>query len=177
MKILPIAALCSAAFMLGCAAQSGGTMPERRYVVELLQPFDAAQATRQMAAGTALVKGSGFLRQSGGGVVTCAGSKVVLIPATEYASERVRYIYGSRESGMAKDWRHTFNPDYAVYTALTKSTTCDAQGNFQFERVADGDFYATTVVHWFVSGRSQGGMLMRRFTVKDGSADPVVVTQ
>jgi hypothetical protein len=34
-----------------------------------------------------------------------------------------------------------FVPDVAEYTSLVRVTRCDAQGNFAFDKVADGEFY------------------------------------
>lgn len=172
MKIAAAALTAATVLLSGCVAP----MPERRYVVELVHPFDADQAAKLMAEGRATVRGSGFLRQKGGGIVTCAGSNVTLIPATDYAKERIHYIYGDNDDGYATEWRHSFKPDYAVFHGMNRVTRCDAQGNFIFERVADGDFILTTEVRWQAGYSPQGGFLMRRVAVRNGLAEQAILT-
>ncbi|MBP7370582.1 MAG: hypothetical protein KA902_04010, partial [Arenimonas sp.] len=50
--------------------------------ITLTTPFDSDYAQKMLADGTNMVKGSALIRQAGGGVVTCAGNEVLLIPNT-----------------------------------------------------------------------------------------------
>ena len=50
--------------------------------------------------GKATVSGQACLKQSGGGVVTCAGSEVTLFPVTEYAKQRITAIYGTENGAI-----------------------------------------------------------------------------
>ena len=52
--------------------------------VEVQAKFDEEEIRRYSEPGTSGVKGQAFLRQQGGGIVTCAGSEVFLVPATPY---------------------------------------------------------------------------------------------
>ena len=54
-----------------------------------------------------------------------------------------------------------FEPEYPAYKRLVKQTTCDAQGNFAFERVAYGTFYVTAVVSWKAGTSPQGAAYHR----------------
>lgn len=151
-------------------------------IVPVSATFDADETKHRLGEGENAILGNALLRQQGGGVVTCAGAKVELRPATDYATERIRYIYNSTTSGyvpsiMAQNI--SFSPDEPLYYQLVKETVCDAQGDFEFEKVADGDFYINTFVVW-VAGQfnvQQGGVLMQRVSVSGGETKKVVLTQ
>ena len=66
----------------------GCTVPIQK--VQLTSTFDEPLAKRQMEAGPNTVEGSALIRQQGGGIVTCAGNNVWIIPVTEYSTERIR---------------------------------------------------------------------------------------
>lgn len=151
----------------------GCVVPPERPVVYLTNAFDEAQASELLKPGTNVVRGSGFMRQQGGGVVTCAGNVVTLIPATRYAQERMAAIYGAGR--VSSDRKITFSPEVSAYRSLTLTTRCNAQGGFAFERVADGDFFVVTTVSWVVANRAQGGAIYSPVTVRGGRAVEVTL--
>lgn len=166
-----VAMLCMTIFLLsGCADD----MIQR---VNLVSTFNAQQAESMLHDGDNTITGNAFMRQQGGGVITCAGSEVSLTPETAYATERIVHIYGNPNEGAARKGI-IFYPDDPNYMRLMKTTKCDSQGNFIFENVADGSFYITTVVGW-VDGQNntQGGSLMKRVDVKDGQSMKVIMSQ
>lgn len=122
-------------------------------------PFDLAATTALLAEGSNSITGNAFMRQAGGGVVTCAGSTVFLIPGTAYAAERVRLIYGNVDAGQTRQ-STIFKPEQPEYERLTKKTTCDSSGNFQFDKIADGDFFVLTEVRWMVGTYNTQGAAM-----------------
>lgn len=67
--------------------------------VETAVPFDPNQGRCILSRGSSTIQGQAFLRQAGGGVVTCAGEEVSLLPATPYQVERMTIIYGSTQGG------------------------------------------------------------------------------
>lgn len=156
----------------GCVSRQ--PLPTPTYAIDA--PFDAADAARLLADGSNTIKGNAFLRQRGGGVVTCAGQSVVLVPATKYAIERFRMLYGTVDSGVSDDRRdHAFVPDSSEYRHMIKTTKCDAQGNFTFERVADGEFFISVLVTWSVGYSPQGGSLMQRVHTGGGKTTAIVM--
>lgn len=161
--------LAAAVIATGCAQM------QQRPTVEIRVPFDAAEAERMLQPGLNTIKGNAFLRQRGGTVVTCAGSGVALVPATAYAKHRIAAIYkGSNISSSRVT--PVFVPDPPEYTATAKTTRCDSQGNFTFDRLADGDFYLTTGVAWQVGGAVQGGNLVHRVQVSGGETANIVMS-
>ncbi|HVO06133.1 MAG TPA: hypothetical protein VMT83_05065 [Burkholderiaceae bacterium] len=165
-------------------------------IKEISAPFDLAQAKRLLREGPNTIRGNALMRKRGGDVVTCAGRLVRLVPATKYAEQRMLVFYGSSERGRQelgpecdtslmrcdsdlKVSTYRFNPDPPEYSANVREQRCDAQGDFVFERVADGDFFVVTQITWETSAsRSyQGGNLMQRVSVAGGKSVSIVLAQ
>lgn len=163
-------ALIAPFFITACAT----TEPQ---IVSLNSSWDSAKAAHIDKDGTNSVKGNAFMRQQGGGVVTCAGSTVTLIPATPYAVERLTQLYGAGDSGFNSIRNFRFVPDPYEYQAMTRRTTCDSQGNFQFERVPDGDYFVVTSVTWVVGYAQQGGNLMQRVRLMNAARPAIVMSR
>lgn len=164
-----IVASCGAFALAGCVAAGK--------VVTVSSTFDALEAERLLQPGRNAIKGSALIRQNGGGVVTCAGNKVELVPATQYAIERVKIIYRNGDRGYASPNMFSDRPAPAdqQYMKMTRQTICDAQGFFQFEKVADGEFFVFSTIAWQVGNVTQGGHLMQRVSVRDGSTAKIVL--
>ncbi len=139
--------------------------------------FDVAQARSLLSEGSNTVRGSALVRQRGGGVVSCAGREVLLVPATTYASERVGAIYGSGERGYNPAGRSfIFDGELPEYWQMQRKTMCDAQGYFKFDKVANGTFYVVTMITWQVNDYSQeGGALMHRVSLAGDESREVVL--
>lgn len=156
----------------GCIASGPTLLP----TYEITVPFDSGQASNQMQEGLNSIKGNAFMRQQGGGVVTCAGQTVRLVPATNYAKQRFFALFGTFEGGVNKERKNfRFLPDVSDYYTNTKATKCDSQGNFTFERVADGEFYVTTIVAWQVGNTPHGGGIMQKVSVRGGQGQSIVM--
>lgn len=145
--------------------------------VQLTASFNAEEARRLIQPGINVVSGSALIRQNGGGVVTCAGLPIVLVPHTSYAAERLRALYGNTERGYNNVYRQLqFIPDEPGYTQYTRKTICDAQGKFSFTDVADGRFYLISHITWQVGNAAQGGALMQAVSVSGGESRDVVLS-
>lgn len=115
-----------------------------------LPPFAADEHAAHFGAGGGAVRGQAFLRQRGGGVVTCAGAEVILMPATPYFREIVRQLTaGVHPSGAM--------PQAAKL--LVSRSRCDAQGGFAFENLPRAKWLVLTEVRWQVGYRREGGAL------------------
>src|SRR3954453_12590831 len=67
-------------------------------VAKIDTEFDEAmqeQAAKQLEPGDASIKGEAFLRPGTWRSLKAAGERITLIPATPYAEERIRKIFGS----------------------------------------------------------------------------------
>lgn len=151
-------------------AACGGT-------IEMNEPFNSSEVSFVNRSGSAQITGQAFLRQRSGGVVTCAGNDVALIPAGAYAKEFITRAFGDVRGGripaiMAPQVQHP--PEFG---ALQRRTTCDAEGDFEFRDVANGDYYISTILLWEVPGQiiPEGGALTELVQVRNGRNQRVLV--
>jgi hypothetical protein len=164
-----IALVLAVSAIAGCAVQ-----PKQ---VAVYSNFDEVQARELIQPGANIVSGSALIRQNGGGVVTCAGLEVMLIPRTAYAEERFSTLYGNTQRGYNPVFRTIdFVPNPPEYLQLTKRTLCDAQGNFAFNDVADGEFFLASMITWNVGNAPQGGAIMQAISVAGGQSVQVVLS-
>lgn len=174
--------LIAVASLTACVHQ-----PQTRSPIPISWQFDEKAAEEQLKDGTGTISGSAFMRQQGGGVVTCAGADVLLIPHTKYTNERMDKLYGApvyqgnTSAKSATDLilygEPQFDPDPAGYRTLTRRTTCDAQGNFTFDLLKAGNYYLVTRVLWRVAQSQQGGFLATMASVSEGRATKVIMSR
>ena len=150
---------CNALLILFAALLAGCTLPVRA-PVELQTKFDKVEHDSYKQPGTGAIVGQGFLRQRGGGVVTCAGSPVLLMPATSFFREAIGHLRNGHQIAV----NDKIDPSYK---SIIKQSQCDAQGNFSFSLLSAGTWLVTTDVKWVVGKyqSEQGGTLMREVTV------------
>lgn len=166
LKILP--ALALAATLAACVTPKP---------VTISQQFNAGDVAWSKAKGTNSLSGEAFLRQQGGGVVTCAGAVVVLVPVAPYSTERMMARYGSATSGYVDPiLGPTLPAPDAGYAESFRNTRCDAQGKFTFSDLPDGNYYLATQVVWYVGNAEQGGYLMQRVSFQGGEHKQVLLT-
>ena len=147
---------------------------------ELQTKFNPKDVSWINDKGNATIKGQAFLNTKGGTVVTCAGNTVSLTPVNSYSSERMNAIYGSNDSGYKDELSAsmiTFKPKAPQeYYSLTRTTRCDAQGNFKFKDVLSGKgYYITTTVIWGVEWVKEGGYLMLKVNPASGETLEVIL--
>lgn len=170
-KLLSMSAV--AILLVGCA----GT-PFAPIEHSMKNKFDAKQAQTQLKEGNAKLEGNAFLRQQGGGVVTCAGQEVFLFPYTDYANEKLSLMYGSSERGISA-WHTTqykFSNEDPNFPNYKKTSFCDAQGKFVFDKLSAGTYFAITNVSWTVGYERQGGFLMQKVTLNKGETKSIVMS-
>jgi len=166
-----VLALLAGATLVSCATQQPS-------VHKISVPFDLEEASRLNAEGENTIKGNAFIREGGGGVVTCAGERVFLIPATDYATQRMLAIYNNVEEGFVASQASRnlkFDPDPLEYYELIRSTMCDSRGDFAFDHVADGEFFITVRIGWQAGLSPQGGNLMHRVSARFGHTVSVIM--
>ena len=165
-------------FVLALAVLAG-CVPQIR-TVTLKESFNKAHAERLMRPGKNTIKVNAFLRQVGGGVVTCAGEKVYLTPATEMAQEIMTARYGNVNGGFVNSYAANMlkfaNIDQD-YTIARKESVCSSDGRVTFSNVASGEFYVSTQVTWkTVQGTIEGGHLSKLVFVENGETLDLVLS-
>ncbi|MFY0635484.1 MAG: hypothetical protein JXQ91_16860 [Vannielia sp.] len=145
--------------------------------IEVAKPFSAREVDYVKRPGSATVTGQAFFRQRGGGVVTCAGYNVLLVPAGGYAKEFVTRAFGNVQGGsipviLMPKIKHP--PAFAEYQ---RKATCDAEGDFEFRAVPNGDYYIFSGILWEVPNQiiPEGGALAEFFRVSGGRSERVIV--
>jgi len=175
MKAWNVAVALGVAAALGCGATATKVVTHEK--------FDPAAARYIVDEGPHTISGQSFLRQVNGEIRTCAGYQVSLTPVTTYAAERMRIIYGSDSSGyrdlgfLKRQEPATTDLDYMRYA---RATLCDAAGNFEFTKVADGSYYVITAVVWGTGQPytpPQGGYMLRRVTAGPSSTKLIITRQ
>ena len=148
----------AAAILAGCA--------HMRQPVQMTTTFNVDEHRPYYQAGTNTIKGQGFLRQKGRGVVTCAGNDVYLMPATPFFRELVNHVRAGEKP----------EPTDSTYKLVLKKSQCNAQGNFEFGGVANGNWFVVTEVKWSVGYSQQGGALLEEVAVAHGETVQVLLT-
>lgn len=156
-------------FLTGCLSQ-----PIKTVYIE--SPFNSDVAESLLEEGDNKIEGSALIRQVGGGVVSCAGRNVYLIPKTEYLTERINHLYGNEIKGYNSSNNFNFSPESEEFRNLKKVALCDVQGYFEFDNVADGDFYIVSSIVWRVSKyKNEGGSLFTQVSIKNGETKNIVL--
>lgn len=149
----------------GCLAHQSTRVPPAKMVTI----FNEIDHDKYVAPGTGIISGQGFLRQKGGGVVTCAGSKVMMLPATEFFREAIGYL----RNRQTIETSPITNPKYKP---LMKTSQCDAQGNFAISDLPSGAWLLMTEVAWNVGYNQQGGALLKEVNSKNGETVRVLLS-
>ena len=154
----------------GCATQQ----------TTLRTTYDPQETARLLEPGNNTIKGSALMRQLNGGTITCAGREVHLSPVTSYSAERMLVIYKSAHRGykriLVRSDRSPFTNENDEYLRSARVKTCDAQGFFKFENVADGKFFINTAVQWQINPYFlEGGVLMQQVAVTGGEIKEIVL--
>ena len=132
--------------------------------------------------GTAIVTGQAFLKTVGGDVKTCAGNTIKLVPSSAYSDERIKYVYGNSDTGYYPQMTFLGKrlPEApSSYYEYVLNSICDANGNFEFNDVPEGNFYLLVPVVWKLNANSmsaEGGSLMRYISVKSDAKNKYIMT-
>jgi hypothetical protein len=141
--------------------------------------FNEDEYKSYLKSGNNTVTGQAFLTQNGGGVVTCAGQNVLMYPDTDY--------FNQRDLEIAKGCQLT--NESSMNLDLFKLSQCDAQGNFDFHKVPEGNYIITVNVSWnvptvksignyyYTDNRTQGGPLRKKITVQNGEINRFIISR
>lgn len=148
-----------------------------KVLIATVAPADVQMASAALAPGTGTLKGSALLRQQGGGVVTCAGNEVFLVPATESATRELVRIFGSERGYVNYGGSSSWGGGTLVRPPEPNRVgVCNAQGFFTFDKLRAGKWHAITTVTWSIGSEYQGGFLLATTDVPDGGEAEVVLT-
>ena len=172
MKVPTLSALIGC-FVIAACAQA--TPP----LYNTTATFDPAEVAWAEGEGTSSISGSSVIRTVGGEIRTCAGNKVLLIPSSSYAQERMNLIYGNLDKGYNQVGAEFETDDPNASTGV-RSQVCDSQGNFYFKNLPNGEFFVVSSIFWQIpsgqySYKTHGGYLMERVVLDDNENARVVL--
>jgi hypothetical protein len=107
--------------------------------------FVATEAAYIHAKGTGRIDGQAFVRRDYGRLVTAAGERVFLIPATSYAVARFDAMFGGDYKAY---WGKEVDEPPAGYYDYRREAKVDMRGRFVFEGLAPGRYIVATRVFW-----------------------------
>lgn len=130
------AAIAVAIVASGCMAGQGGP---------IVAAFDAKAAEHILKPGTGQIDGQAFLRRDYGRLVTAAGERVFLVPATAYAVERFARMFGGENRAY---YGAEVDPPPDEYYRYRRETKVDMSGRFTFEKLWPGRYIVATRIFW-----------------------------
>jgi hypothetical protein len=139
--------------------------------IQLDSTFNVDDVRWVREVGNSSVSGKAFLKLRDGSEKDCAGFNVELLPVATYSSERIFRTYGNNRAGqvLLEDNPPQFTPDAPGYHEYVLKGTCDAAGEFRFDKVPAGDYFVMVFIIWELSGLNPpvrtGGALMKRIHV------------
>ena len=155
------------ALPLGYAGCSARQEPARRSAplfVKMQTKFDYSEHEPYVQPGENRISGQAFLKQQGESVVTCAGSRVLLLPATSYFREMIGHMVAGSEPEPPET-------PYPSLKRMIRRTQCDAQGNFLFPEIPDGAWFVLTQVN-----ARHGGVLITEMTLSNRGTIQILLT-
>ena len=166
-------------YMIAAAVSVTGCATAPATEVPISAPFNKSDVAWFNGTGAGTLAGSAFLRTKGGTVKTCAGYDVQLLPYSAYAAERIRFIYGSETSGNLFGPRRAwaFKPDEPEFYKALKKAVCDANGEFEFDNLPNGDYFVIAKVTWDIGKVfDEGGTMMEKVSITNGATEKVTLT-
>jgi hypothetical protein len=137
--------------------------------------FDARQAAYVLAKGTGRIDGQAFLRRDHGRLVTAAGERVFLIPATPYAVARFDAMFGG---DLRAYWGNEVEEPPPEYYNYRRETKVDMRGRFAFDDLVPGRYIVATRVFWTepASYLTRGGGIYDIVEVRKGETTQAVIS-
>ena len=139
-------------FVLSACQSTGGI---REHAMQAR--FQPDRANYVFTQGTGQISGQAYIN-IGGKLRYASNGRVSLVPATAYAKERMRAIYGS---GNIASKPVRFKGQDPQYRSFARHHTANEKGEFVFRNVAPGDYFITTGVVWRESGGPVTGKFKR----------------
>ncbi len=148
----------------GCSARQEPAKQSAPRFVKMHTKLDYSEHEPYAQSGENGISGRAFLREQGESVVTCAGSRVLLLPGTSYFREMIGHMVAGSEPEPPET-------AYPSLKSMIRRTQCDAQGNFSFLEVPDGAWFVLTQVN-----ARHGGVLITEMTLSNHETIQISLT-
>jgi hypothetical protein len=163
-RLVEVVLLGLALVYAGCSARKPARESAPPFV-KMQTKFDYSEHEPYAKPGENGISGQAFVRQQEDSVVTCAGSRVLLVPATSYFREMFWHMI------IAGSEPEPPETPYPSLKSMIRRTQCDAQGNFSFSEIPDGTWFILTQVN-----AREGGVLITEVTLSNGRIIQVLLT-
>lgn len=151
----------------GCATIAEQTVQKK----ECTNKWDPADFSQYERKGTAKIYGQAFLMTRGGDVKLAAGQTVTALPATAFVKE-VRTL---RDQGILPI--SVTDPVAAVMSKATREAIVDAQGNYEFLNLPEGEYLLEVKIEWLAGGYKTGGLVHKIVSIRNGESQKVILTE
>lgn len=170
---------CFAA-LTACAAPVAGPtpMPLPVQAEDTVVRFNPEEVAYIREAGPASIEGQAVMVRADGGVEPCHGP-VTLSPGGAFGEHLIQEAWGNTEAGThsaGPGEPMMVTPDMEAFNRTKRRTTCDAEGRFRFDGLADGDYFLVTSVEWWEGSTLQGGHLMQRVRIHQGGSQQIIMS-
>jgi hypothetical protein len=149
----------------GCSARQEPVRQFAPSFVQMQTKFDYSEHEPYAKSGENRISGQAFLTRQGDSVVTCAGNRVLLLPATSYFREMFWHMIVAGSEPKPPE------TPYPSLKGMIRRTECDALGNFSFSEIPDGTWFVLTQVN-----AKHGGVLITEMTLPNGGTPQVLLT-
>jgi hypothetical protein len=141
-------------------------------LVELDSRFDISEVEWIKIPGKSTISGEAFLTLPNGETKGCAGFNVELLPAAQYANERIYKTYHNNVAGqvLLQDNPPKFSPDAPEYHDMVIKGRCNQNHQFLFEGLNAGEYYVIAFIIWDDKSPEDteiknGGAVMKKVTL------------
>ena len=155
------------------------------YVME--SEFDKNTLEWRSAEGFSTINGNSFIRDAMAiqpGPHTCAGYEVNLLPVDKYFEEYLRLQFDNLNNSFWQRNSPRYDADFDPSSSLYREvTTCDSQGNFEFNNLPKGSYWIITAVSYeggpfrTLPPSYKGGWLLKKVSVDGKNNKKVVISR
>jgi Ca2+/Na+ antiporter len=147
----------------GCSVKQ----PEKKEnIITLKNNFDKNEVKWFKSKGNGNIKGNAKFKSKNGELRFGEGFGIELLPFSLYTEERLGKIYKNKKSGFVyvEDGVSKFIPNPEGYHDTIK-TSCDKEGNFEFNNLPSGNYYVIAFMIWENQNVKTGGALMKKIVL------------
>lgn len=142
---------------------------------EIGAAFEPSAAEFVLKEGTGRIDGQAFLRRDYGRLVTAAGERVFLVPATTYAVARFSAMF---DGDLRSYYGNTVADAPPEYYRYRRETKVDMRGKFTFDKLPAGRYILATRIFWTEprSYLTRGGAIYDVVEVKKDETTEAIIS-
>lgn len=149
--------------------------------IQLKNTFNLDEVKWVKTVGNSSIHGKAFLKLKNNESKGCADFSVELLPIAKYSNERILKTYGNNDHGqiLIEDNPPKFTPDAKEYHDMVIKTKCNANNEFSFNNISDGEYYVIGFIIWDKNengtAAKTGGAVMNKVKVSPNTKIEVLL--